>query len=60
VTGGVFGTHGDHGPSGDHVYEEPEEGRRKARGSIGIGNLLQRYNVKRIANMVVEQLNMLS
>jgi glycosyltransferase involved in cell wall biosynthesis len=51
-------------PSVDHlrvlmrrVYDDPEEGQRKARRSIG--DLLRRYNVRRVANLVVGNLNRL-
>jgi len=59
--------HGGHRwakPSEEHlrklmrrVYEDPEEGRRKARRSIA--GLLSRFNVKSVANMVVSELNLL-
>ncbi len=52
-------------PSVDHlrvlmrrVYEDPEEGRRRARSSIPA--LLERYNVKQVANLVVDDLNRLT
>jgi glycosyltransferase involved in cell wall biosynthesis len=37
------------------VYEDPEEGRRKARRALP--HLLSTYNVRRIANLLVRELN---
>jgi glycosyltransferase involved in cell wall biosynthesis len=52
-------------PSVDHlrvllrrVYEDPEEGRRKARRAIP--EVLSRYNVRRVADTVVRELNSLT
>lgn len=37
------------------VYQDPEEGKRKARRSVG--ELLDRYNVRHVANRIVKALN---
>jgi glycosyltransferase involved in cell wall biosynthesis len=39
------------------VYECPEEGRQKARGAIG--EILSRFSVRRVANLIVRELNRL-
>jgi len=59
-----FGGHRWAKPSVEHlrkllrrVYEDPEEGRRKA--SSGISAVLARHNVRNVANLVTRELNRL-